>query len=458
MKKTFHLFFTIAAFFLFSPSLDAGEGKPVELGRHGKSMHWLEEFADIPYEVVPASSLPLLSGIPMQTEFYEIDPEVVASGYNYFFYVRSVDGEFLVGSFVKLAKLCRELNVIEELKKINKGKEFASGVGGVFKSIGGGLGNLILYPGQSMKSMGSSFRSMGRSVERTVGADPKVGADERGVNRSHLGEGPAGDTRRALAYQFGIDVYTDNPVLQDILVELSQVKELGSLASWVVPYGLGVLEYFNPMGGDQETELLIRDNNPYDLRRNVGMRLEPLFGISREDLDAPLGKLLYNPNYTPRQIAYIGADLEQMSSARGLDVILRRLAEVATPEEADLMALQVRYYSFLHRRVAPIGQFIPFRHFFASIGTDGVFRVMFAADVVKPWDYTADAFDDFIRAAMAVKARGAEVWTTADVDPSLIENARQRGVTVVENILHNPQFFPEPEQTGAKSAVPPAAP
>ena len=428
-------------------AIPAYAGQPETIGRALKAMPWLEEAGgDIPFQAVRIETIPILAGLPTKTEYYDIDPEVVASGYSYFYYVQGVDRDYIVGSTFNLVKLCRELAVVEELKKKNKGKEIASSVGDTFKGIGAGLGNLVAHPGVSMKNMGESFRSMGRSVERVVGSDPKVGGDERGVDRSNLGAGPAGDIRRAMAYRLGVDVYTDNPDLKAILTELSRVKELGALTSWIVPYGLSMLDYCNPLFGDEETEILIRDQNPADLRRQVGKNLSPIFNMDREDRGNPLGRLLANPNYTPREIAYIGKDLHDLSRAQNLALVLDTLSRAETPEMADLMAIELRLYAFYNNRIGRIGAFVPFRNFFASVGQDRVFRFFFLADTIRPWSHSAAAFDDMIREAMAVKAAGLEVWTTADIDRALIENAKSRGVTVYDNIFMNKTYFPKAEQ------------
>lgn len=422
-------------------------GAPVELGRQFKAMPWLGEYGDdVPFEIVKFETLPVMRGIPQKTAYYEIDSDVVAQGYAYFYYVKGIDRDFVIGSTFKLAKLCRELAVIEEMKKIHKGKEFASGVGDAFVGIGKGLGNLIMHPGSSMKSMGSSFRSAGRSIERAVGAEDKLGVDESGVNRSLLGEGPYGDVRRALAYELGIDVYTDNPVLKDILTELSQAKGLGSVASWVVPYGLSMADRFNPLAGDEEVEAFIRDNNPYDLRRTAGTRLGDFYGMDRHSAANPLGRLLANPNYTPRGIAYIEKDLLLMRNVAGHETVLTILASAETPEEADLLSVELRLYSFYHGRIAPLHSFHRLRNFFAAFTADGVYRLLFAADTIRPWSHSKEALDATIREAVSLGAKGLEIWTTADVDPAVVEQARRQGVRLVPNIMRNKQFFPAPEQ------------
>lgn len=67
----------------FSVSIYAEE--PAAIGRSLKAMPWLTEAGnDIPFEVVRIETIPALASLPTKTEYYEIDPEVVASGYSYF--------------------------------------------------------------------------------------------------------------------------------------------------------------------------------------------------------------------------------------------------------------------------------------------------------------------------------------------------------------------------------------
>lgn len=419
---------------------------PIEMGRQFGALPWIADLPDMPFVVVDFSGIPILADFPRATECYEIDPAVVAQGFTYYFYVRGRDRDFVVGSTPNLAKLCRELAALEELKRRNKGKEFVEGAGDSIVGIGKGMGRLVAHPGVSMKDFGHRMRRLGRSAERAVGADPKVGRSESGVDRSRLGGGPAGKERRELAYELGVDVYTDNPLLRDALVAFSQVKKAGGLTTWIIPYHLGMFDNFNPIAGDGRTELLIRDNDPYELRRTVGKHLEPLLGQSREGGASPLSRLLLNPNYTPRQIAYVGKDLVDMGQAADLRLPLEILAEADTPEMADMFALQLRLYSFLHRRIQPVARFTPFQRLFAAIGTDGAFYFMFTGDTVRPWEFTSRSFDDMVREAVALGARGMEIWTMGDVDAGMARNAAALGVVVRPDILRDPQFFPAPEQ------------
>lgn len=429
-------------------SLSAAQaGAPViELGRRGEAIPWLDKVKDVPHLELPYSSIPILAQLPQRTAYYEIDPTVVFSAYTYYFYVRSPFGEYMVGSMPNLAKLCHELEVLQELQNRNMGKEFATGVGQGVAGIGTGLGNLIMHPGQSLAGFGHRVRVTGRQVERAVGADPKVGVDERGVDRSNLGMGPAGGERRRLAASLGVDVYTDNPALRKALTDLSQVRAAGSFTTFAIPYHIGLLASFNSLTGDEATEKLIVDFDPYEVRRKVGEDLEPVFGQSRESGNTDLSRLLLNPNYTPREIAYIGRDLLDLTGAANLPLVLRCLANADTPEEADLLALELRLYDFFHRRVSPIKSFVPYLNMYAAIDQNGVFNYLFAGDSVRPWQVTADAFNMMLKEAIDLKARGMTIWVLGDVDAGMIELARAKGVVVRQNIVMDPAFFPAREQ------------
>lgn len=419
----------------------------VELSRPYKALPWLNSRQDVPFDVVPFDSIGMLAGFPRKTPYYEVDPDVVASAYSYFFYVRGVNNEYQVGSVVGLVKLCHELAVLEEIKHRNKGKEVATGAGRSMRGIGSGLANLVMHPGISMRNAGEHARQTGRTIERAVGGSDKVGKAESGADRSLLGDGPAGAARRALAYELGVDVYTSNPDMQQALIDLSQLQAAGGAVTWVMPYGTGMLGNFNTLGGEDRAETLIRDFAPYELRRQVGVELEPVLGMSREDRGGPLYRLLMNPNFTPRDIAYIGFDLLSMHGVGNLRIVVETLAGVDSPEEADMLSFQLRLYSFLHRRVQPLREFLPgYQNLFAAMGGNGVFYVLFFGDILRPWNANVEPFAQIVKEAMDHKATGMEFWMVGDVDPQVIQNVVVRNVTVRQNILRDPVFFPGPEQ------------
>lgn len=423
----------------------AAASEIVELGRPLRARSWLGDLDSVPSVMLPYDALYVANFVPRQAAHYRIDPEVKAEAYTYYFTVRSESAAFEAASVVNLLKLTHELAVIEELEEIHKGKEFASGVADGVKGIGTGLKNLVTHPGQSVKGVGERLRKTGRSLERAVGAEESVGRDESGRDRAHLGAGPAGQSRRALAYQFGVDVYTRNPVLQRILVDLSRVYTAGTFATWAIPYHIGALDYFNPLSGDDATERRIRDYPPDELRRLVGQELEPLFGMNREDPSRPLRRWLMNPNYSPRQTAYIGEALKRFSGAGNIGLVLGNLSEASTPEEADMLTLEIRLYGLLDANVVKVVDFAKYRGLFLGKGADGVMYALFPGDTLRPWGETERGLDDLLREASRVGMRGVAVWSVGDIHPDLVGMMEGLGVQVRQHILHDENFYRQPK-------------
>lgn len=413
----------------------------VHLGRPLKARLWLNDLSKIPSATVPYQSLAVSQIIPRTGEAYRIAPNVKVAAYSYVFSVKGIDADFTVISAVNLAKLVHELSVIEEFKKKNMGKEFASGVADGVKGIGTGIASLITHPGQSFKTIGERLRQTGRSLERAVGAEDKIGPDESGRKRAHLGEGPAGKARRDTAHQFGIDVYTDNPLMQKWLIDLSHAYTAGSYATWIIPYSIGALDYFNPISGDEVTETIIRDYAPYELRRFIGEELEPILRMNREDSRHPLNRWLANPNYSPRCVAYIGRALVALRGAENLAAVVEELAQASTPEEADMLTLEVRMYGLFQRNVQPIVDFAKYRSLFIGLGADRKMHIMFPGDTIRPWDETANAFAEVLNEARQRGLAGMEVWTVGDIHPNMLEQARRFGVDVRQNVLRDEKFY-----------------
>lgn len=413
----------------------------VMLGKPYASMPLLANAESAPPLRVDYDALPVSKTIPIEGAFYRIQPTVNIAGYSYFFDVDGIDMEYEVESSIRLVKLVHELGVIEELKKKHKGKEFAGGVAEGVKGIGTGVVSLVTAPGQSIKGFGDKLRRTGRGLERSLSADGKVGEDARGHDRSLLGSGPAGAARRALAYQFGVDVYTSNPVLQKLLTDLSHAQMAGSVTTWVLPLVISAWGHFNPISGDPEVEIRIRDNPPQELRRLVGTELEDVVEMDREDTYQPLYKLLVNPNYSPRGIAYIGDALLGMRQVRMLPKVVGELSRASSPEEADMLTLSMRLFGLLNKNVQPLVGFAKYRALLAAFGANEVIYIMYPGDMLGQWEEVERSFNKILTDMGKRGMKGVEVWALGDVDPGLVGNLESRGVLVRQHILRDQKFF-----------------
>lgn len=385
---------------------------------------WVKDMGTDALGVLSIDQIARLNDVPKRTALYAIDPQAVLAGYFYHFYVHGKYGDYRVESVLELVKLCHELESLEKLRHFDPAGEFFSGVGRGVASIGLGVANLATKPGQTLRSFGTRF---GRFFRGT----PRAGKTADNVDRSRLGDGPAGANRRRLAYKVDIDVYTDNPDVQRVLTGLSHARYTGEIATWAVPAGtVGLL---SKVFRDEPTEQLIRDKSPGDLRIEAGKALQPLLGMKHKDSSTPLGAFLINPNYTPRQIAYIATSLRGMSAATGLRAVMDKLAQARTPEEADMLYMEVRCHQQLHKSVMPVKSFVPLGEAFGSVGRNGVLTYVFPGDYLGRQVIDPQDFDLFADAARKVQASAMEVMSLGDVDPAIMDEAAKRGIRVVPN-------------------------
>ncbi|MCX7936007.1 MAG: hypothetical protein N3A66_12205, partial [Planctomycetota bacterium] len=307
----------------------------------------------------------MLKTVLRPSKAYSIDDVVKVDGYYYRFRVRASHGEYEAISVRHLIKLCREIEVIEAFKASDKENHIWTGAAQAAKGIGVGFANIIIHPGQTAKNIG---RSTGR-LFRALGAPFRSRGESKasdGTDRAWLGKGPAGGERRLVAYELGIDVYTDNPAAQALIKEVAKRRFAGklplNLGVFALPGGAIFTMALTPMGHDISTEILIRDNSPDELKRVLGLYYLNQFGIDWRKKDSPAQLLLDNPNYSPREQAYLGRYLNDLHDLEGVEEAMRFLAKVDSPAKAAIVSAQVELLALLHARAKPLRRFVPIRN------------------------------------------------------------------------------------------------
>lgn len=427
----------------------AAAGEPAqntfEIGRRHKIAPRLEAREDVPHFAVNYQDLRVARDIPASTEYYTIHPKVRASAFSYFFHVRGYYGRFTVGTVVNLAKFVHELAILEEIRHGSSGIDFRS----IAKRLRQTMGQPDGDPGFATDNLSLSDElNLDDIPEQQPDEKPEesVGVDESGVDRSELGYGPNGEANRAVAYDLGVDVYTSNVILKEVIRELGRMKVEDSMG-WVVPSYVKKKNDLYLIYGDAATERRIRDNSPAALRKLVRQELETIFMENVEDLSDTLTKLFSNPNHSPRNIAYIGTDCQSLSNVVNLSLLLPDLAGAETPEEADMQTVLLRFYSLFHQYIQPIRGFTPIRKITAAIGTNGYIYMFFWGDTMLPWRLTANSFPIISEEAESMDAVGAEFWTLGDADPRMVDIADKLGITIHQNAIYDPRFHPETNES-----------
>jgi len=396
---------------------------------------------DAPRYTTRLEAIPVIEAILPRTEYVTIDPEVSVEGYYYDFTLHYGEQAFEVLSVRKMLKQLRELEVLHRYETSEHGSPVLAGLGQSVKGVGVGFVNIFRHPGQSIKRVGQGIGRLGRAAGNIGDETPTQASD--GSDRALSGKGPAGGERRLLAWELGLDVYTDNPAVQEMLNQVARKRLAGKLpvnaGVFALPGGLLFTLSLTPMGYDPSTEELIRDKGPTELRHELAQRYEQQFGLVYET-DPGITALLNNPNFSPREQAYLWRYLTDLQDLEGIREAIGFLSRTNSPERAGIVSAQVELLSLLHARARPLAHFVPVRNTLGALGEDGSLVLVISIDTVRFWSDVMTSLKVTVDAAREEGAEAIEIWSTGDIDQKSIDMAREMGVTVYSNILKYPVF------------------
>ena len=151
------------------------------------------------------------------------------------FTVTSPHGSYTVHGLTNLRKFLREIDVIEQLNaNEDTGSGIADGAVGSIKDTGTGLKNLAVHPVDSVEGIGKGIGKLGG----------KIGGAFRKKEAGEKGDGFLSSTKRQIAKQLGVDVYSRNADLQARLDSMAKARMGGrgivTVATFFMPVGLQV--------------------------------------------------------------------------------------------------------------------------------------------------------------------------------------------------------------------------
>jgi len=325
-----------------------------------------------------------------------------------------------------LRKRIGEVKALVVMEKIKGTTEFANSLKQAGVNTLGSAKNLVTNPVESLSGaasgLGAAFR---RASDSLTG--PKRSDSEESRVKDLIG---FSRTKRDYAYQFGVDVYSDNKVLQDRLDEISWAGYGGSLtlsaALAAVPgaAGIGV----SVVGTNRLLNDLFRTTPPVDLRRMNGEKLKAM-GVNPEIADAYLS----NSVFSPREQTLLVHALDEMKGVGDRAAFIR--FAVATPNRniAFFRERQAEMYAGYHKAVAPVGSFISLGELAAARTGSGA--LVFCA----PLDHLVwtEPMGRFITTSNKVidqaGAKEKQLWVTGTLSAVARKELEDRGWKVQES-------------------------
>ncbi len=316
-------------------------------------------------------------------------------------------------------KLLHEIEVIETIKN---GFEGSSVVGGAVDSVTGtgkGLYNLVVHPVDSVKGVGAAGGRLGRSVGRAF-RSKEEGED------APFQEKVFGHWERQVAKDLGVDMYTTNPNLKEILAEKAKGRAGGKGAVMVgklfIPGGIlvsGVLA-----AGDINTtaDRVVNDESRPELFR---MNQEALQALGFTETEAR--QFLNNLFYTPREATYIRFYLEKLQTVRGSRSIMKEAMRAKSLWQAKKILYSTQMTADSFRDADP---FTRLESFPEGIAVEDRNRAI----LITPYDYLEESTlgDRVLDRALEMQKKWqkpeVEVWNGGNVTTGFLVKSKERGI------------------------------
>jgi hypothetical protein len=295
---------------------------------------------------------------------YQVNEKVINDGYLNLYTINSKYGDIEVTSTDKLKKYIDEINAIERMEKVNSSEEFQKGISAKAKSVVDGGVALVTDP---VDTVGGAISGVGKLFSRGVeNLTTDSRSDAQGSRMADLTG--YSRTKREYAYEFGVDVYSRNEVMQEHLSALAKAGNAGGLLASglliAVPGAAGTA--VSVTGNTQLMNNIFRDTAPVDLRKMNRKKLEKM-GVSADVIDLYIS----NGIYSPREQTLIVSALESMKGTKNKNSYVKFAVLTDNEDVAFFRQRQIEMYAEFHSKVKPLVRFISVGQSSAGVTNDG---------------------------------------------------------------------------------------
>lgn len=258
------------------------------------------------YEVpAPQPAAPLLGGEAMKGPGYTVEPTADPTGMLYTFRAKTPYGPERVDSLRLMRLRLTEYKAIARLQELSQEDLFLSGVGEQLETTAKATGKALMNPVETIKRMPDGLKKFAGEMQarQTVG---QVYGES--------GSATYAQVKRDLARKLGVDPYSDNEALQNLLNEVAKNKNRGqlvaSIGTMVVGGGLGVA--MNVADMSEEFNELIRKKSAAQLQLENRAALQAL-GMTQAQADY----FLTTPGYTATNCTAITQAMVALRAVKG---------------------------------------------------------------------------------------------------------------------------------------------
>lgn len=405
------IFITLATFFMVHPAM----------GQGGKTLF------EIPNDLRASA---ILSPDLMRGPNHKVEEEVATyDGFTNHFNISSPFGTFNAAGNSMVPVRIHEINVIARLAEVKKSQAFADALVEAGKSEIESARNLILHPVDTVSGYPTGLYNI--IADFGVGVKGFMSSgDVRGAADSSI-KTVTGflKNKRNLAYDLGVNVYSDNKVLQSSLNSVAWAMTVGSFS-----VDVGKIAVAGPAGvvltvnaSNQTLGDMQRDTTLIGLIRMSQEKLEQS-GIKESAID----RFLSHPVFSPRHKETIARSLASLTQAKGREVYLNlATANTRTVEDAFIFQVIAEMLAAYNKEKASIAEIRLVQNVVTFRDTNGVVGVTYPADNLY-WTRRTAALAKNVAESVPDATR-KEMWITGSVTPMSASNMEQMGWTVRTN-------------------------
>ncbi len=338
-------------------------------------------------EATPAASAESLLGGDASGENWTVAPEVQSDGFLRVFDVSSPYGDFQVNGQHRMDERLQELRAMQFLEQVSRTETFTDALeSGAMAPVNFGRD----FVGAPIETTGNVISGVGRRIRSVAGSVRGMVTNDGPAGRDPLVERIVGITsaERELAYQLGVDPYSDFIPLRNGLTNVAYVSVAGgfsiSTAISAIPGGAGIVASYSSRGASFSGTTQGMSSGAI-----TNAVKEKLLGLGVEE-DTAL-RFTDNMSFSPNDLYAVAIALETLDveNSEGFVALAADAgsADVAKfhRHRAELLASDL-----VRERLGSLGEFVVLAGVALNRNAEGSLVAVFPFDVVS-WTYSTQA-------------------------------------------------------------------
>lgn len=358
---------------------------------------------------------------------HQVQEEVQSDGFLNIYAIDTNSGVLKAVSTAQAKQYAAEVEAAARMAALQSNEQFASGLESTAGTVVTGTTALLNDPAGALSGAVTGVGAMfGRAQEALASS----GARGAGEDSAMAGLSGFSKTKREYAYEFGVDVYSRNPILQKQLDAVAQAAFAGSIAAkaamMMIPGGAGVA--LSVTSSTATLNEAFRDLPPVELRKRNREKLAAM------GVNADVAELyIENAVFTPREQTLIVEALDRMPETENRGAYVRHAVLTDNADLAYFRQRQAGMYLGYHRSVEPLARFVSVGKVAVGQKKDGT--IVFCAPLDHLyWTPAIGAFVDLFEADLQTvpDVKGKEIWLGGTLSKPARKELEARGWTVKE--------------------------